>query len=178
MPPGPIMQESFGGFEPPRLSIRGSGLQSAPSSRGSSALLFDGLPLGLADGSFDSALVDPQLAQRIETDRGLDGWRKPRSRWAERLNLVGARGASTVASAVQAEAGSFGALRANASDGWTQADVSANGAVSFSRQDGYRDHSSQERPAFYGSIREAGKPGVESALSVYYARPTTMCPGH
>ena len=59
--PGLIMQESFGGFEPPRLSIRGSGVQSAPSSRGV-ALLLDGLPLGMADGSFNSALFDPQTA--------------------------------------------------------------------------------------------------------------------
>jgi iron complex outermembrane receptor protein len=173
---GLIMQESFGGFEPPRLSIRGSGLQSAPSSRGV-ALLFDGLPLGLADGSFDSALVDPQLAQRIETDRGLDGWREAPATMGGAINLVGARGAPSIPLAVHAEAGSFGALRANASDGWTQADLSTNGAVSFSRQDGYRDHSGQERPAFYGSIREAGKPGVESALSVYYARPYYDVPG-
>ena len=173
---GLIMQESFGGFEPPRLSIRGSGLQSAPSSRGV-ALLFGGLPLGLADGSFDSALVDPQLAQRVEIDRGLDGWREAPATMGGALNLVGARGAPSSPPAVHAEAGSFGALRANASDGWTKGDLSANGAASFSRQDGYRDHSGQERPAFFGSIREAGKSGAESTVSVYYARPDYDVPG-
>ena len=173
---GLIMQESFGGFEPPRLSIRGSGLQSAPSSRGV-ALLLDGLPLGLADGSFNSSLIDPQLAQRIEIDRGLDAWREAPATMGGALNLVGARGASPVPAAVHAEAGSFGALRANASDGWTQADLSAHGAVSFSRQDGYRDHSGQERSAFFGSLREAGKSGGESTVSVYYARPDYDVPG-
>lgn len=67
--PGVLLQESFGGFEPPRLSIRGSGLQSAPSSRGVQFLL-EGFPLTLADGSFNSALIDPQLADRIEVFRG------------------------------------------------------------------------------------------------------------
>jgi len=173
---GLIMQESFGGFEPPRLSIRGSGLQSAPSSRGV-ALLLDGLPLGLADGSFNSSLIDPQLAQRIEIDRGLDAWREAPATMGGALNLVGARGTSPSSAAVHVEAGSFGALRANAADGWTQADLSANGAVSFSRQDGSRDHSGQERSAFFGSLREAGKPGAKSTVSVYYARPDYDVPG-
>jgi len=173
---GLIMQESFGGFEPPRLSIRGSGLQSAPSSRGV-ALLLDGLPLGLADGSFNSSLVDPQLAQRIEIDRGLDAWREAPATLGGALNLVGARVASSAPASVHVEAGSFGALRANASDGWTQADLSANGAASFSRQDGYRAHSGQERTALFGSIREAGKSGVEATVSAYYARPDYDVPG-
>jgi iron complex outermembrane receptor protein len=173
---GLTMQESFGGFEPPRLSIRGSGLQSAPSSRGV-ALLLDGLPLGLADGSFNSSLVDPQLAERIEVDRGLDAWRQTPATMGGALNLVAARGASSVPATVHAEGGSFGALRANASDGWTQADLSANGAVSFSRQDGYRDHSSQERSSFFGAVREAGKTGAQSTFSVYYARPDYDVPG-
>lgn len=72
--PGVIMLESHGGFEPPKLSLRGSGLQSAPVSRGV-ALLRDGLPLGLADGSFNAAMFDPQLGGSIAVQRGLDAWR-------------------------------------------------------------------------------------------------------
>ncbi len=55
--PGVIAQESFGGFEPPRISLRGSGLQSAPVSRGIRWSL-DGLPLNAADGSFRISLED------------------------------------------------------------------------------------------------------------------------
>ena len=51
-----LMQESFGGFEPPRLSIRGSGLDSAPTSRGI-ALLID----GVADPAIGLASERPPL---------------------------------------------------------------------------------------------------------------------
>jgi len=140
--------------------------KSAPFHGGGGGILYD-----------CDRVLGGKLAQRIETDRGLDGWREAPATMGGALNLVGARGAASIPADVHAEAGSFGALRANASGGSTQADLSANGAVSFSRQDGYRDHSGQERPAFFGSLREAGKPGTESTLSVYYARPDYDVPG-
>ncbi len=55
--PGLQLLESFGGIEPPRLTVRGSGVQSAPVSRGV-VLRLDGYPLGFADGSFNTALAD------------------------------------------------------------------------------------------------------------------------
>jgi len=54
--PGLILQDGFGGFDPPRITIRGSGLQSAPVNRGI-LLRFDGIPLNAADGSFNIAFL-------------------------------------------------------------------------------------------------------------------------
>ena len=49
--PGVIVQDLFGGFDAPRLNVRGSGLQSHPVNR-SVTLLLDGLPLNDADGTY------------------------------------------------------------------------------------------------------------------------------
>jgi len=164
------------GFEPPRLSIRGSGLQSAPSSRGV-ALLLDGLPLGLADGSFNSSLVDPATGAEDRNRSRPRRLREAPAVMGGALNLIGARGAASPPAAVHAEAGSFGALRAKCLRWLTQAEHLRQRRSFFSRQDGYRAHSGQERSAFFGSIRETGKPGAESTVSVYYARPDYDVPG-
>ena len=55
--PGLILQDGFGGFDPPRLTVRGSGIQSAPVSRGV-RLSLNGFPLNFADGSFNLALIE------------------------------------------------------------------------------------------------------------------------
>lgn len=68
--PGVVIQSLFGGLDQPRLSIRGSGIQSAPLSRGV-LLLQDGLPLNEADGSFHSSMIDVHDVQFVSIRRGL-----------------------------------------------------------------------------------------------------------
>ena len=67
--PGLVLQEGFGGFDPPRITSRGSGLQSAPVSRGL-VLELDGLPLNAADGSFNTALLEPALFGQVRLAHG------------------------------------------------------------------------------------------------------------
>lgn len=67
--PGIIVQEFFGGNDQPRINIRGSGIQDNPVSRGIQ-LLYDGLPLNQADGSFILGLLDPEQAGTISVYRG------------------------------------------------------------------------------------------------------------
>ena len=67
--PGIVMQDFFGGTDQPRLSIRGSGIQSNPVNRGV-LLLQDGLPLNEADGSFIIGLIEPRNAALISARRG------------------------------------------------------------------------------------------------------------
>ncbi len=59
--PGVLVQPRFGAEEA-RLSIRGSGLQRTFHGRGIK-LLQDGVPLNLADGSFDFQAVEPLAAR-------------------------------------------------------------------------------------------------------------------
>jgi iron complex outermembrane receptor protein len=173
--PGVIMLESFGGFEPPRLSLRGSGLQSAPSSRGV-ALLLDGLPLGLADGSFNSALFDPQLGTRIAVQRGLDAWRAAPTVTGGAFDLQSAR-ESAPAAGMRLEAGSFGARRIHATHRAVRGATIAQAAVSFARQDGWRAQSAQERVAFDAGLRRVTAGGVAATVNLYHARSRYEVPG-
>ena len=174
--PGVVMQESFGGFEPPRLSIRGSGLQSAPSSRGV-ALLLDGFPLGLADGSFNSALVDPQLADRIEVFLGGADARRAPATLGGAFSLVTVPEFGPPTATLRAEAGSFGALRVLLTGDATLGTTTLDGNASFARQDGFRDHSAQQRDAFFASVHHPFSGGPETTVSVYHARPVYDVPG-
>ena len=172
--PGVIMLESHGGFEPPRLSLRGSGLQSAPVSRGV-ALLLDGLPLGLADGSFNAALFDPQLGGAIAVQRGLDAWRAAPAALGGAFDLQSTR---DTGDAFRTEAGSFGALRARATGGMALGrDLFGHASLSFARQDGYRPFNSQERIAFDAGLRRALASGAEVGFTLYHARPKYDVPG-
>ncbi len=173
--PGVIMLESFGGFEPPRLSLRGSGVQSAPSSRGV-ALLLDGLPLGLADGSFNSALFDPQLGARIAVQRGLDAWRATPTALGGAFDLQSARETTTTAT-LRTEAGSFGAWRLRANGSAARGDTAAQTAFSLARQQGWRARSAQERIAFDAGLRRGFAHGIEATANVYHARPKYDVPG-
>jgi len=71
--PGMVALESFGGIEPPRLSIRGSGLQSAPVARGFLPR-WNGLPLCWADLAFNAAWLDLALADELVLRRGPAAW--------------------------------------------------------------------------------------------------------
>ena len=176
--PGAMMLESFGGFEPPRLSIRGSGIQSAPSSRGV-ALLFDQLPIGLADGSFNSALMDPLLATRIDVHRGSDGWRTAPGTLGGALDLRGFDPGWPTASdgAVRAEAGSFGARRVQARGATVRADFAASAAIAFSAQDGFRLHSEQSRRAGLVSFRRRLGGDTQAAVGIYHVHSRYEVPG-
>ncbi|MCC6988470.1 MAG: TonB-dependent receptor [Acidobacteria bacterium] len=176
--PGAMMLDSFGGFEPPRLSIRGSGLQSAPSSRGL-ALLLDQLPLGLADGSFNSALLDPQLASRVEVQRGLDGWRTAPATMGGALDLRSddRTWPTDAAAALRTEAGSFGAWRSQARGTYARDHYAASGAVSFQTQDGFRAHSAQRREAMRTALRRRLDGDTEATVAWYHVDARYDVPG-
>src|SRR5690606_18804783 len=72
--PGIIIQEFFGGNDQPRLNIRGSGIQDNPVSRGVQ-ILYDGLPINQADGSFIIGLIDPEQTSLVSVYRGANALR-------------------------------------------------------------------------------------------------------
>jgi iron complex outermembrane recepter protein len=173
--PGAMMQESFGGFEPPRLSIRGSGVQSAPTSRGVT-LLLNQLPLGLADGSFNSALLDPLLSSRIEVQRGIDGWRASPAVAGGALDFrrhaAGGRPA-----AGRVETGSFGTLRASGAAAASRDRTRAGAGFSYARQDGFREHSGQARTAVDATLVRTIDHHAQAGIELYHARARYDVPG-
>ncbi len=158
--PGVLLQESFGGFEPPRLSLRGSGLDSAPSARGV-ALLVDGLPLARADGSFHSGLFVPALFARIEIHRGPMAAALAPAVLGGGVNVVTPPPAAAAETTLRCEAGDADTLRAQL----THRAPAARLALAHARAGGWREHSAQERHAFEAAVR----PGFGAPLQLELA---------
>jgi len=169
--PGVMLQESFGGFEPPRLAIRGSGLNSAPTSRGV-ALLVDGLPLARADGSFNSSLFDPELFPRIEIYRGTLHMALTPAVLGGVLNADSLAPAAASAVLLRAEGGDFGLFHAQVT-----ATGPAQAAASFQASDGWRAHSGQERSALQLATYRALNPTTQLEVSAYAAKTDYDVPG-
>ena len=169
--PGVMLQESFGGFEAPRLAIRGSGLNSAPTSRGV-ALLIDGLPLARADGSFNLSLFDPELFPRLEIYRGTLHMALTPAVLGGVLNADSLVPVTTPAVLLRAEAGDFGAFH-------SQLTVTgpAQAAVAFQHSDGWRDHSEQQRAAVQFATRRPVAAATQLEISVYGAVADYAVPG-
>jgi iron complex outermembrane receptor protein len=140
--PGVMLQESFGGFEPPRISIRGSGLDSAPTSRGV-ALLVDGMPLARADGSFHAGLLDPRLFPRLEIFRGTMHMALTPAALGGVLHAASRPDPADGGTTVRVESGEFGARRAAVA----YAAPGVWAAASRAEAKGWREHSAQERSA-------------------------------
>ena len=173
--PGVVLQESFGGFEPPRISIRGSGLDSAPSSR-SVAMLVDGLPLARGDGSFHSGLFDPMLFSRVEVYRGtMHAGVTP----AVLGGVINAASFSDrpAGTALRAEVGSFGALRARFHIDSMSAATRLVMAGSADRQHGWRNRSGQHRLAFNAAMRHSIGENTHAEATLYAARVHYEVPG-
>ena len=170
--PGVMLQESFGGFEPPRLSIRGSGLDSAPTARGV-ALLADGLPLARADGSFHSGLFDPLLFSRVEVYRGTMHMALTPAVLGGVLNAVTQSAVASAGTSLRFEGGDFGQTRTQLS--MTSADAGL--AASLARARGWREHSRQDRRALLAGARRPLGATMRLEVSSYFAAADYDVPG-
>ncbi|MBK8856352.1 MAG: TonB-dependent receptor [Opitutaceae bacterium] len=173
--PGVMLQESFGGFEPPRLSIRGSGLDSAPTSRGV-ALLLDGLPLARADGSFHSGLFDPQLFPRVEIYRGTLHMALTPAVLGGVINAATLAPDVAPAVTIRAEGGDFGAFRGQIT-GTTSGPASTHAAASYQSAEGWREHSQQDRAAIQLAAHRALNAATQLEVSAYAATLDYDVPG-
>lgn len=143
--PGIMVQNFFGGTDQPQLNIRGSGVQSAPLSRGVT-LLQDGLPINDADGGFHISLLESRESKLISVRRGANALNPTSNALGGELDFISYTGRDETGR-VRYEYGSFGR------QGWQAAlggaDNTADGRISVSGDHfgGYRDHSSSQRNA-------------------------------
>ena len=175
--PGVVLQESFGGFEPPRISIRGSGINSAPSARGV-ALLIDGLPFAQADGTFHSGLFDPALFGRVDVYRGTAHYAITPAVLGGVLNTV-PPSADTWASAnsLTLSAGDFGLHSGRATYGMVQDDTAVRVAASAARQDGWRERSTQDRQLAHAIVHQQLSDTTIGEFSLYAGATDYDVPG-
>ena len=173
--PGLVLQESFGGFEPPRFVIRGSGLDSAPTGRGV-ALLVDGLSFARADGGFNSGLLDPLLFPRIEIYRGTLHAALTPAALGGVLDAVSTP-TGKPAKMLQVQAGAFDLWRGQLADDVELPGTTVNLAASYVRQQGCRAHSGQERTAVLVRAQHFFAPDRVMETTVYFANPRYEVPG-
>jgi len=148
--PGIIMQSFFGGNDQPRLNIRGSGLQGNPVNRGV-ALIYDGMPLNQADGSFIIGFLDPKPAEMITVYRGANGLRYGATTLGGAINMISKNG-TTAASSARFEYGSDNRIGASAQLAGESKNYDYYFNAATDSADGYRNFSESERNSLSGNI--------------------------
>jgi iron complex outermembrane recepter protein len=148
--PGVFVQSRFGAEEA-RISIRGSGLQRTFHGRGLK-LLQDGVPLNLADGSFDMQAVEPLATRYVEVWRGANALRYGGTTLGGAVNFVSPSGRDARPFEGRAEAGSFGYVRAQVSSGFAAGAVDGFASFSHFAQEGFREHARQEARRFVSNV--------------------------
>ena len=149
--PGLLIQNFFGGSDQPRLNIRGSGVQSAPLSRGVT-LLQDGMPVNDADGGFHISLLEPRESKIISVRRGANATNPVSNTLGGELDFISYSGKDELGR-LRYEYGSFGrqgwhgALGGDLAEQWI-----GRLSVSGDRFSGYRDHSSSQRNAIRANL--------------------------
>ena len=148
--PGIIMQSFFGGNDQPRLNIRGSGVQSNPVNRGVS-LLYDGMPLNQADGSFIIGFLDPKPAEMITVYRGANSLRYGATTLGGAINMISKNG-TTANSSARFEYGSDNRIGASAQLAGDSENYDYYLNIATDSADGYRNHSESDRKSFSANI--------------------------
>ncbi|UZX67504.1 TonB-dependent receptor family protein [Yersinia ruckeri] len=153
--PGLVIQNFFGGVDQPRLNIRGSGVQSAPLSRGVT-LLQDGLPLNDADGGFHISLLEPRESQFISVIRGANAVSPVSNALGGELDFISYTGADETGR-VRYEYGSFGRQGWQGALGGRDGDLDGRISISGDRFNGYRQHSASRRNAVRANLGYEGE---------------------
>ncbi|HIF9209828.1 TPA: TonB-dependent receptor family protein [Photobacterium damselae] len=139
---GVVVQSFSGGNDQTRLSVRGSGIQSFPPTRGL-ALFQNGFPINDADGSFNLGLVNFSNTQFISVLRGANALRSATSSLGGEIELFSNQGRQN--NQVSYQLGSFGRQNTFATVGAENSDGDINLSANLDDYDGYRTQSSSYR---------------------------------
>lgn len=158
--PGIVIQDFFGATDQPRLSIRGSGIQSNPLNRGV-LLLQDGLPLNEADGSFIIGLLEPRNTALVSVRRGANTLAPGATTLGGELDFQSLTGSDERGRA-RVETGSFGRHALQGAVGLQGGPWDGRISVSGDRFDGWRHHSASRRDALHANLGFKGDGGLEN----------------
>ena len=172
---GVFVQPRFGAEES-RLSIRGSGLNRTFHGRGL-LLLQDGMPINLADGSFDFQTLEPLATDHIEVLRGANAWRYGNATLGGAINFVAPTGKTASPLNLRAEGGSFGYQRIAGAA--AQDFGNADGYLSASEfsQEGFRDHAKQDSQRYFSNIGGRINDQLSTRLYLSHVESNSELPG-
>lgn len=173
--PGVFAATRFG-YEEARISIRGSGIQRTFHGRGI-RVLQDGIPINLADGSFDMQQIEPLAARYVEVYRGANALRYGASTLGGAVNFASASGYDSPRFVTRAEAGSFGYLRGQVAAALPFEGGDAYLSVTNLEADGYRDHADQENERLFANVGTRLSRDVENRVYVTFVQTDSELPG-
>ena len=115
-------------------------------------ILQDGVPLNLADGSFDMQAIEPLGLQYIEVFRGANALQYGATTLGGAINFVAPTGYTADELRARGEIGSFGYYKGFGSTGGVVGNFDYNVSASYSNSDGYRDWARQENARLFGNM--------------------------
>lgn len=172
---GVLVQPRFGAEEA-RLSIRGSGLQRTFHGRGLK-LMQDGVPLNLADGSFDFQAVDALSARYVEVWRGANALQYGAGNLGGAINFVSPNGYNSDLLRARVEAGREGYRRAQLSGGSVAGAFDYYVSTGLFRQDGFRDHARQDTRRSFANLGWLLSPRLETRFYLGHVDSVSELPG-
>ncbi len=140
--PGVYVQNRYNFAQDQRISIRGFGSRAAFGVRGIK-ILYDGIPLTLADGQSQTDSIDLSSAERIEVIRGPVSALYGNASGGV-ISIFSETGFEQPFFDVKSVFGSFGLYRLNAKAGGQVENLSYLINLSRLNYDGFRDHSKTE----------------------------------
>jgi iron complex outermembrane receptor protein len=173
---GVFAQSRIPGAEESRLSIRGSGLQRTFHGRGL-RVLQDGVPLNLADGSFDFQAIEPLAARYIEVYRGANAAALGATSLGGAVNFVSPTGYDAPPWLLRGETGSFGLLRGQIAGGGVDGDTDYYVSLSHFSQDGYQRQSVQSNQRLFANVGYRINAGLETRFYLLSALTDSELPG-
>lgn len=173
---GVFVQPRFGAEEA-RLSIRGSGLQRTFHGRGI-VVLQDGVPLNLADGSFDFQAIEPLAARYIQVWRGANALESGAATLGGAIDFVSPTGRDAPPLSVRVVSGSFGTGRAQATLAGSRGRADAYLGITGARQDGFRAHSVQENYRLSGNAGFQVDDRLDGRLYIAHVDSRSQLPGN
>lgn len=176
MATGVFAQSRFGAEET-RLSIRGSGLQRTFHGRGI-RLLQDGVPVNLADGSFDFQTIEPMATRYIEVYRGANALRYGASNLGGAINFISPTGYDAPGLEIRGELGSFDYQRLGISTGDVYENFDYFINTSTFSQGGFRDNARQEAQRTNANIGYRFHEDLETRFYFGYANSQSDLPGN
>lgn len=173
--PGVFVQPRYG--QEVRLSIRGSGVSRGFHMRGLEVLQ-DGIPVNLADGSGDFYQIDPLSLRSAEVYKGGNGLFFGSSTLGGAINFVTPT-AQTATSpfAAQIEGGSFNTQREHLQASKVLGLWDFLGSTTYTKSDGYRQHSDTEASVFNGNAGYQINPDIETRFYTGIYRVDQDLPG-
>ena len=173
--PGVFVQPRFGAEEA-RISIRGSGIQRTFHGRGLK-LLQDGVPINLADGSFDFQVIEPLAAKAVEIFRGSNGLEYGATTLGGAINFISYTGYDAPLLDARFEYGSYNTYRALLSSGAVVGPFDYFVSLTHFSTDGYRDHSSQNNQRLFANLGYKFNEELETRFYIGLAQTDSELPG-